>query len=334
MGLPESDKPTLQLESNNESFLLNIWEGGGELPRLSGSNLVLYYFEQGLRTVTALPMSNVVTVITIAISLFFFSGFLLLLQNVDDILSNAGSRLSISAYLQENADGGQIQKLAEHLEGIEGVRGIRTISKQQALENFRKSLGARSHLLEGLGTHNPLPASLEVDFEQNGDGFHALENVVASLKENPAIAEVIYGEDWVQRVRGVLKVFRVSGVIALTVVLLFIVLLISNTIKLVMYSRRDEIAIMKLVGATNHFIQIPFVIGGTLQGFCGAILGLVLLSFAAAALSHQIQGIVVLGLNLPQLVFLSAPIVIGILMLGMLVGATGSFLAVRKFVDV
>lgn len=315
-------------------FLSDYWQSRDPLPRIRGPQVVTYYLQQGVRTILALPTSSAITVMTIAVSLFLLAGFLLILQNVNLILANVGSSQQYTAYLKEGIEATRLQEFVTSLESDASVRSVTYLSKDEALELFRKDLGPRSGLLKGIEENNPLPASIDVVLRGSDLDFSEGDKILQALRQNPLVSEVVYGSEWVEKMRSVVQLFRMFGLLSLLVALAIITFLISNTIKLVIYARRNEISIMQLVGASDTFIRVPFMIGGLLQGFVGSVLGLVFLRAAFALVVAQLDQTVMLGLSLPSLSFLGVWATLAIVLVGLIVGAVGSSLALGKFMNV
>ena len=314
-----------------DGFLTEYWRSQEPLPTIEGPQVWWYYLQRGVQTMIALPMSNAIAIMTIAISLFMLGGFLLLLQNVDRIISRAGNSLYVTAYVRDNSTEPQVAELLRELESNSRVRSVTFVSKPQALESFRKQLGPSSDVLEGLAGENPLPASFDIVLYPDELGTGAIEGVIAALRQKPIVDDVAFGSEWVDRAQGVLKVFRLFGVLGLLIALAVIVFLIANTIKLVIYARRDEIGIMQLVGASDAFVKIPFVISGLVQGGIGAILGVLLLRSGFFLLDLQVRNSQLFGVTLPELSFLGVGATVVVLLLGLFVGALGSFFALGRF---
>jgi len=240
----------------------------------------------------------------------------------------------VTMYLKEGVAEKTVSEFIRELESSPQVRSVRFISKDMALELFRDELGARGSFLEGLDENNPLPASVDLVLQPDELNIDGVRGSIERYRSHPAVDEVIYGSEWVEQVQKVLNVFRLFGYVTLFVVLLVIVFLIANTIKLVIYSRRDEIEIMQLVGATRGFVRIPFVIGGVVQGLLGSVLGLILLKASYALLNFEMRHSALLGAAVPELLFLSPVALITIILVGLLIGAIGSYFALGRFMKV
>lgn len=316
------------------NFLTEYWQSREPLPSIRGVELWLYYLQRGFQTFYGLLGANMIAVLTIAVSLFLFAGVLLVLLNVDRVISEAGTSLSVSAYLKESTTNAERESLLRELRENKSIRSVTFISKEQALELFRKDLGARSSFLDGLDQDNPLPASVDLLLHPDELKVGSVDAFVGRLRENPVIEEVVYGSEWVRRMQGVIRVFRVFSFVLLGIVLCVIMFLISNTIKLVLFSRRDEIAIMQLVGARDADVRSPFVICGALQGIVGGVLALGLAHIAFTLLDFELRSSTIVGVALPSLEFLPVWLAFGIFLFAVLIGTFGSKLAVRKFMDV
>ncbi len=315
-------------------FLTEIWRGDLALPTMRGAELYSYYIRKGLRSLLALPGSNAITVLTIAISFFLFSGFLSILQNVDRVISDAGTSLNLTVYFKEGVADNAMSAFVEDLKKDPSFRSVDFVSKTRALELFREHLGAHSGFVEGLEGENPLPASVDIVLHPDELGVSSVDKTLERLRRADEVGEVVYGSEWVGKMQGVIRVFRLFALAALLIVLTVITFLIANTIKLVIYSRRDELEIMQLVGASDFFIRMPFIIGGVIQGIMGSIVSLVILRFGFFLINFELQRSTVFGVALPQLDFIGFFPALGVILAGLLIGALGSFFALGRFMDV
>ena len=332
-GLPRFSVPEPQVVLG-PGVLTEHWQSGDPLPTIEGLERLWYQVQRGTHAVLALPTSAAITVATVAISLFLFGGFLLILQNVGKVLTEAGSPLHLTAYIKEGSDEGAVSAFVRDLEANTKVRQAEVVSKPQALESFRRDLGEKSTLLAGLDEkNNPLPASVEIILRPSVSQ-DAVDKIVEALQQHALIQEVAYGGEWVERMQGIVQVFRLFGTVGLGVVLIIIIFLIANTIRLVIFSRREEIGIMQLVGASDSFIKVPFITGGIIQGFVGAVAGLALLKIGFSLINMHLKNSVIFGVALPEIAFLSIWTTFGIALLGIVVGAAGSFFALRKLLNV
>ena len=317
-----------------QGFLTEYWKSGSNLPRIRGLGVLAYYLRRGVTNLWALPGSATISMLSIAVSLFVFAGLLLVLENVSSILSRLGTTLSVVAYVKDGADQTSVSEFVRELEMNPRVRSVHFVSKEAALEELKKDFGSRSEVLRGLERQNPLPASIDVLLQSDELRVNSVDELLSNIKNRPFVEEVSYGTDWVEKVSRVLRGFRGMSFVALAIVLALVVTLIGNTIKLVLYLRRDEIAVMQLVGASDSFVKIPFILTGFLQGLVGGILSLACLRMMFSFLARNLGETTVLGILIPAPIFLDSQGMLAVLCLGLLVGSVGSFLAVNRFMKV
>jgi len=315
-----------------EGFLTRYWNSDESLPKLGKVESVVYFFQQAFRNMKALPMSNAIAVITVALSVFLLGGFILLLQNFGGLIRESGNSSTVMVYLQDEIPQKKLSEFVREMENSSLVESVDYISPKDALELFRKDLGSESDFLDGLDGNNPLPGSVELKLKSNRNSEEDLQRL--GLSKRSYVTDVITGSEWVEHTRGVLNVMRFLGV-AISLILLFVmVFLISNTIRLVIFYRQREIEIMRLVGATREFVQVPYIAGGALQGFVGSMMGLMLLSGIYLVLNSEFSQIRELMAVLPELKYLNRFVIIFLVLGGTVVGGVGSFFATRKLVDV
>ena len=270
---------------------------------------------------------------TMAMTLVVFGGFLLVQQNLQGFLKSWGNQIQMFAYLEETVTSQQLKGLLAKVRALPEVDSLRYVSQEKAWDEFRRSLGAQSGLLQGLEP-DILPASLEITLKAEHRGRETLRDVAERLRRAPGIAEVEYPAEWMER----LNVFLVGVQWTKWILggLLFIatLLIVGNTVKLAILARREEIEIMQLVGATRGLIKAPFILEGMIQGVFGALLSVVFLGllflFAGAHLPAA------LGSLLPadELHFLDLKSVALLVTMGWALGACGSLFAVRRFLNI
>jgi len=187
--------------------------------------------------------------------------------------------------------------------------------------------------LDGLD-FNPLPSSFFIELKEDFRGLESVESVARRLLAMEGVEEVEYGREWIDRFETLMMFLKlgmtaVGGVLA--VGLLFI---ISNTIKLSVYSRLDEIEIMKLVGATNSFIKAPFIIEGIIQGFLGAIVSLLSLIIVYKIIISRINDSVILTFGLSDISFIHPKAMLAMIIAGTSLGLIGSVLSLGRILRV
>jgi cell division transport system permease protein len=290
--------------------------------------LLVYYLRKALGNIWTNPFLSLVTLSTIAISMLILGLFSLIYLNVQQSLHQLGGELQITAYLQETISPEQAKVLRSKVADWPEVEEITYISKEQALARFRSQLREYAGILEGL-KENPLPASLELTLMPQYGRSGNIKELSTRLGRLTGVAEVQYGRKWMAKLRVFVEVMKLVGITVGGLVLIATIFVISNTIRLTFYSRREELEIMRLVGATDFFIKAPFLIEGLLHGLGGALLaagGLsLLILFLFSHLDLPLRLAVMAG-SLP-----TGQLVAGFLGLGLLLGVLGSMVSLRRF---
>ena len=290
--------------------------------------LLVYFLRKALENIWTNRFLSLVTLSTIAISMLILGLFSLIYLNVQQSLHQVGGELQITAYLQETISSEQAEVLRSKVADWPEVEGITYISKEQALARFRSQLREYAGILEGL-KENPLPASLELTLMPQYGRSGNIKELSTRLGRLSGVAEVQYGRKWMAKLRVFVEVMKLVGITVGGLLLIATIFVISNTIKLTFYSRREELEIMRLVGATDFFIKAPFLIEGLLHGLGGALLaagGLsLLILFLFSHLDLPLRLAVMAG-SLPM-----GQLVAGFLGLGLLLGVLGSMVSLRRF---
>jgi cell division transport system permease protein len=272
-------------------------------------------------------LPSLVSVLTIGLALFIGTAFVLGLLTARSLLTSWGAQASMTLYLDPALAEGRAQQIAQELRA-RGDLEVQYVPPAAALQRLRADLGELGSALDGL-TQNPLPPSLEIRPRQPLPGA-AARVLAAEMGEIEGVRDVEFGREWLEKLDALGRGLRAFGAGALLAVIGAALLVVANTIRLAVYARRDEIEIMKLVGATDGYVRAPFLMEGALQGLLGATIavGAVfgaqrwLLPRAAQAFEFAA------GVSAPHLLPLhGAAILAG----GALVGFFGSWIAVARF---
>ena len=262
------------------------------------------------------PMLSVLSVTTIAFSLFAFGLFSLVAVNIRKTLSDVESRVEIRAFL---ADGTAVEVVSAAMGDIGAfpeVSRVEYVSPDSALARARAELGEFKDVFESAF----LPASIDVRMREGHRDPNTVRTIVDRIKSFEFVDDVRYGEDWVDKLYRIRNVATAAG---LTLGLAFAavaIIIISATIRMAVMARAKEISIMRLVGATDAFIRRPFLIEGFLKGVLGGLLALVLTWFANIVISE----------NFVQTEFFSRPLIVLGLLGGAVIGVVGSSLSVGR----
>jgi cell division transport system permease protein len=235
-----------------------------------------YYFRQARQNLIQNPWLNAITLGTITLSFLILGLFLVLFLNTKGLLEDWGGRIRVTAYLGGSPGQEQMARLREKVRGFEEVMEVKVRSKEEALKLLEEKIPERKELLRGL-PRNPLPASLEIRLKGEYQSSEGAQSLARKLRGIPEIEEIQYGSDWLERFSAFMVLLKGLGLGLGALLLLSTIVVISNTIRLSIFARREEIEIMRSVGATGLFIRAPFYLEGLLQGFLGAVLALAVL---------------------------------------------------------
>ena len=292
-----------------------------------------YFFARALANLRQNVFVSVVTVGTITLALLIASLFLLVYVNLEGVAEGWSDKVQITAYFDREPTPLAVAALKGRVKAIPGTSKLVFVTKQEAEARLRDRLKGQESLLEGISSE-VLPASLEIALDRGHREPAAVSGYVAALKQISGITEVQYGEEWVQRFNTFMNCFRLMGSLLGGFLALAVLFIVSNTIKLTIYARKDELELLGLVGATRFFIKAPFLIEGVLQGALGAVLSLIALSACYWAFLHN--GGNFLGVNPAGagLRFLPAGHLAAILCGGIGLGFIGSLTSLRRFINV
>ena len=271
---------------------------------------------------------NSVTIITISLSILIVSTFLLFYINTSDILNYWKQGIRLMAYLKPNVSISEIADLQEAIKSMAEIREIRYISKADALDRLKLQMKSQASLFDNLA-ENPLPDAFEIKMVESDHVWAEIENISAQIKSFTQIDDVEYGQKWLGRFMNFFNLFRLASIAMAILFFMATVFIIANTIRLVIYSRSQEVSIMRLVGATDNFIKIPFYIEGLIQGLLGAVIGLTVLFLIYFAVSSKVESGFLSGIF--HIRFLSPTAITAIVLSSMIVGWLGCYLSLKQF---
>lgn len=297
-----------------------------------------YFFKESLQGFTRNLSTTLGSIITIFLSLLIIGVFLVGGAMIERLMSSVESEVSITAYVADDASQDDIDSVMDYVRGLDGVANVSFTTKDQALENFEASTTTPG-IIEQLDGSNPLPASIDVELSDP----QMVEGVANQLEANSTFQKIAdeenphdsikYGQTTVERLFTVTNYVRYIGV-ALIALLIFIALIfINNTIRLAILARRKEIAIMRLVGASNGFIRGPFLMEGALHAIIGSLLAVGCLQLLRIFAIPQLESAIkFLNFDVGSTTYLF--ICIALVVIGLVVGLVGSAFAMRRYLKV
>lgn len=288
-----------------------------------------YFIQETLRSLRRNNWMSFASVGTVAVSLFVLGVFLLLVLNMNRLASSLESQVQISVYLADGLSESARKDIASDIEALQGIEEIRYVPKEEAKERLAKRLGDQKYLLDALGEKNPLPDSFEVVLKSPA----LVETAAAAITRMDGIEQAKYGQDVIEHLFAITRLIRIFGLALMVLLAGATLFIISNTIRLTVFARRKEVAIMKYVGATDWFIRWPFLLEGMVLGFVGGVLAAIALQSFYAAMAAKIYETLAFFPLLPQypyMYYVSA----AILLSGMGIGALGSTISLKRFLKV
>lgn len=298
-----------------------------------------YFVLEALSSFRRNWVMSFVAVITIYLSLLLVGVFVVSGMLVNNIVTGVEQKVNITIFVKDGAAQGDMKALQDSMVANTAVKNVSYISKEQALQRFKQQMKESPEIIKQLDT-NPLPASLEIELKDP----KTVKAVVAQVKAVPSFAKVIrypgdperdlrYGQQIIDRLFAFTQVVRVVESVFIAMLGVVSVVLIGNTIRLAIYSRRREIGIMRLVGASNWFIRTPFLFEGMLQSIIGALLAILTLVALQAFVMPRIELVLQflhLTLSGAALAQLSAILLVS----GIVIGLLGSATALRRYLRV
>lgn len=292
-----------------------------------------FFFRQALAALLRSFGVTALAVGTIGVALAVLATFVIIVANLDRVADQLGRDVEISAYLKRGLTLAEGEALAAQAKAWAEVEVARYLPSELAMEEFKASLGEDGVLLEGLPP-DVLPASLEITLHPHPWTGTEVQAIGARLKGLSGVEDVRYGQEELDRVNALLSFARVGTLVLGFALCLATILIVSNTIRLTVYARRDEIDIMSLVGATNAFVRAPFVLEGAIQGLLGGGLAVASLVVLENGLRVGLERGLSYAYGPIELSVVPLELYIYLLILGLVLGLVGSLLAVGKFLRV
>lgn len=286
-----------------------------------------YIFRETFNSMRRNPWLSIASVITVMVSLVILGYSVFFLANAANMAKSFESELEIATFVQISATPSEVQALKSKIEELSGVASVTLVTKEQALEDFGKIMGGRQNdLLADLGGTNPFPDKLTVK-ATDPQNVVALAKAVEAL---PGVEKVQYGQGFVDQLLKFTRWLRWIGFAVVGAFGAAAIVLISINVKMNVFSRRREIQIMKLVGASNSFIRWPFLIEGLVLGLVGGALAAVIVGIGYNWLTNYVRSALTF-LPVVQNDLLFMQVSVGLLLAGMAMGAIGSGFSLQKF---
>ncbi|HUT70824.1 MAG TPA: permease-like cell division protein FtsX [Desulfatiglandales bacterium] len=286
-----------------------------------------YFFRQALGNIFENRLVHLIGVGTMVIAFLIFDAFVLAFVNINAWTQERGRTLTMSIYFKEDPERSAIEDIQRQLLDYP-VSIAKFVSKNDAMKSLRRQLGEKAGLLDGL-KENPLPASLEIILSRDEIDDSLPYELKKKLERIENVDEVQYSQEWIDRIQAVMGAVEIVGLVFGGLLFLAALFIVTNTIKLTIYSRKDEIEILKLVGATNGFVKTPFLIEGSIQGFLGGSVAIIILFLGYLIVTSEVD--LRIGFGALDLIFLSPEFIILLVATSIITGFIGSTVSLGRF---
>lgn len=291
---------------------------------------IRYFFSEAFKNIFSNGWMTIASIFTVVASLLVLGVFLSLTLNVNNMVGNLQESYQIIAFVDEKVNDDGVITIGEEIKKIPNVTDAVLTTSEERLENLRNKMGENASKLDRYKDDNPLRDMYQVTL----DDLSLSSDTIKSLEKVDGIAKIQRNEDAINKLvkmAGYIQNFSIWIIVALAIVSIFI---ISNTIKLTVYTRRKEINIMKFVGATDWFIRWPFIIEGIFIGLIGAGVSIGLVLAGYSLLAGIVDSLNIAFFTMKPLSDLLTIVIASSLGLGAILGGIGSFISVRKHLNV
>lgn len=278
-------------------------------------------------------------VITIFLSLFIIGLFIIGSAMINSMIGSVQDTVKISAFISDDASDEDVEAFMEKIEGWDNVKNVEFKTKDDALEDFQSSSSDADATISALDGENPLPRSYTIEMNEPSQ----VEEMANKIKQDSDFQQIVdggnvdesvlYGQEEVARLFQFTDYIRLAAVVLVALLTFVAFIFINNTIRLSITARRREIAIMRLVGASNGFIRGPFVAEGVLQALLGSLLAIGCLELVRNFLMPLIQeNLKFMPFNVTMAMYLAT--YGSLILVGIVIGLFGSAIAMRRYLKV
>ncbi|MFT8340263.1 permease-like cell division protein FtsX [Clostridium butyricum] len=294
-------------------------------------NTFKHYIVDAIKSLKRNKAISLASAITVTATLLIMGIFIILMQNVNIGMNNLQSQVEIQVFLKDDIDTAQQENIGQELKQISGAKDIEFEDKAKALEKFTEQISDDNNsLLNNYSpSNNPLPNSYIIKLENP----EMSEQIISSVENIEGIEFIGNDREFTNKIVSISKNIKWIGIALFTLMVSVSIFLISNTIKLTIYSRRREIGIMKFVGATDWFIRWPLIIEGAVIGLVGAVTSNILLYYLYKIVFAKINENLLL-VNLLSPSYITQTLQWQLILVGIVIGGIGSLLSLFKFLKV
>lgn len=295
-------------------------------------NSLVYNIKQGFTQILRNRGMSVASIFSILAMLFILGIFFVIVVNLNlftEVVKQDYDQIEV--YLKDEVTFEQAETMMNQIADFDGAKDVSYRSKDDAMEIMKERWGENAYLLDSIGD-NPLPASILISVES----LEQAEEVSTLAADIDGVEDVQYFKETVEKLTKVTNFLQMGAVVVMIFLIIVSVVVVSNTIKLTVFARAKEIKIMKYVGATNWFIRGPFMAEGIIIGIFAAIISTIMVTLLYAKVVSGIgtQVLAITSCPLISVGYLAVNMFVIFLALGISIGAWGSIISMRKFLDV
>jgi len=287
----------------------------------------IYSFQTAFKSILRDKWINLLTILSISISLLILSAFVTITLNMDSLLKRWSKSFGLVVYLDDSLNREAENTLKKFFQKDPDIIEVKYISKEEAVEELRLVLSSNARIIEEL-KENPLPSSFELKLKSELLDPSFVKQKAAEINNMTGVDEVQYGEKWLSSLNTISRIMKLSATFLGSAIFIAIIFITYNTIKIFFYRRNDEIETLKLLGATRGFIRLPFLIEGLFIGLIGGIIGsLALFGMHSLIL---IKGTEFLPAMRAMIIYFPLEVYLSVPLAGAVMSFTGSLIAVGK----
>lgn len=281
-----------------------------------------FLLSEGIKNIWRHKLSALAAILSITICLLFVGGLLLVMQNTHYLLEYFRGKYKIEVFFEDSVSDSTALKISEKIQAMSDIRSTTLITREDAMSIFQRQYG--EDVMDMLG-YNPFPASCVVNVRADLEGQLDMNAIIERIQSIPGISELQYQGRLIQRIERVYHLARNIGFYISLGLILMTMLIVSNTIRLAVYSKRELIVILKTIGASNGFIRAPFVLEAVIQGLIAAALASLLIYFAI------FFGGDILPASINITFDRDGPVFLILFAISIVIGLVGSYRSISKF---
>lgn len=300
---------------------------------MGGGGRIRYFTSKAIANLRGNRLVTLITICTITLALLIISLFMLIYLNMEGTLEKWSSKVAVTVYFDKEPQPQDLASLKNRISTLPGTESVYYVSRDEALKKFRSRLKGQESLLDGVSA-DILPSSFEITLQKGFRSSDSINLYASRLKHLQGVGEVQYGEEWVKKFLTFFQFLRVLGMMIAGFLILAVLFIVSNTIKLTVLARHDEIEILALVGATPFFIKAPFLVEGMLQGGAGALAAVSILTGGYYLMLANAVNFLSFNPADTGLIFLPFSYIAALIIAGVFIGFIGSLVSLKKLIAI